>query len=125
MYIKPAQKLDPQTQTVSVRLWRKLITIAKLKEELAAGQHLLEDMHAEHGRQEVSNFILSALDNKKINEKLDEVFTNLKCAAKVNLALGFILQNVETNDYRYYYPHENNLLLDQASLLSNRSDSKQ
>ena len=62
------------------------------------------------------------MDNKKINEKLDEVFTKLKCAAKVNLALGFILQNVGTNNYRFYYPYENNLLLDRAFLLSNRND---
>ena len=70
-----------------------------LKEELAACQHLLDDMHAEHGRQKVFNFSLSDLDNKMINEKINEVFTNLNCAAKVNLALGFILRNVETNDY--------------------------
>ena len=79
-------------------------------------------MHSEHGRQEVFNFSLSNLDTKKINKKLDQVFANLKCAAKVNLALGFILQNVETNEYRYYYPHENNLLLDRAFLLSNKKD---
>ena len=79
-------------------------------------------MHAEHGRQKVFNFSLSDLDNKNINEKIDEVFTNLNCAAKFNQALGFILRNVETNDYRYYYPHENNLLLDRAFLLSNRND---
>ena len=36
--------------------------------------------------------------------------------------MGFILRNVETNDYRYYYPHENNLLLDRAFLLGNRND---
>ena len=93
-----------------------------LKKELAACQHLLDDMHSEHGRQEVFNFSLSNLDTKKINEKLDQVFANLKCAAKVNLALGFILQNVETNKYRYYYPHENNLLLDRAFLLSNKNN---
>ena len=93
-----------------------------LKEKLAACQHLIDDMHSEHGRQEVFNFSLSNLDTKKINEKLDQVFANLKCAAKVNLALGFILQNVETNEYRYYYPHENNLLLDRAFLLSNKND---
>ena len=93
-----------------------------LNEELAACQHLLNNMHAEHGKQEVFIFSLSDLDNKEINEKLDEVFANLKCAAKVNLALEFILQNVETNNYRYYYPHENNLLLDRAFLLSNRNN---
>ena len=93
-----------------------------LKEELAACQHLLDDMHAEHGRQEVFNFSLSDLDTKEVNKKLDEVFANLNCAAKINLALGFLLQNIETNDYRYYYPHENNLLLDRAFLLSNKND---
>ena len=92
-----------------------------LKEELAACQHLLDDMHAEHGRQEVFNFSLSDLDTKEINKKL-EVFANLNCAAKINLALGFLLQNIETNDYRYYYPHENNLLLDRAFLVSNKND---
>ena len=93
-----------------------------LKEELAACQHLLDNMHSEHGRQEVFNFNLSDLDNKKINEKLNEVFANLNCAAKINIALGFLLQNIERNDYRYFYPHENNLLLDRAFLLSNRND---
>ena len=42
--------------------------------ELAACQHLLDDMHAEHGRQKVFNFSLSNLDTKGINEKLNEVF---------------------------------------------------
>ena len=93
-----------------------------LKEELAACQHLLVDVHAEHGRQEVFNFSLSKLDTNEINKKLDEVFENLKCAAKVNLALEFLLLNVEINDYCYYYPHENNLLLDRAHLLSNKND---
>ena len=40
-----------------------------LKGELAACQHLLDDMHAEHGRQEVFNFSLSELDTKEINKK--------------------------------------------------------
>ena len=82
----------------------------KLKEKLEACQHLLVEVHAEHGRQEVFNFSLSKLDTNKINKKLDEIFENFKCAAKVNLALGFLLQIVENNDYHYYYPHENNLL---------------
>ena len=36
-----------------------------LKEELAACQHLLDDMHAEHDRQEVFNFSLSDLDTRR------------------------------------------------------------
>ena len=70
-----------------------------LKEELAACQHLLNDIHAEHGRQEVFSLSLSNLDVKEINEKLNELFLNLNCAAKTNIALGFLMQNMETNDY--------------------------
>ena len=65
-----------------------------------------------HGSQEVLNFNLLDLDTKEINEKLADVFAKLNCAAKINLALGFLLQIIEKNDYRFYYPHENNLLLD-------------
>ena len=93
-----------------------------LKEELAACQHLFDNVHAEHGRQEVFNFSLSNLDTKEINEKLIEVFANLDCAAKINIALGFLLKNIETNVYRHLYPQENNLLLDRSFLLSNRND---
>ena len=70
-----------------------------LNEDLAACHYLLNYMHAELARKEVFNVSLSDLDNKKSNEELDEVLANLKSAAKVNLALGFILPNVETNDY--------------------------
>ena len=125
MHIKRAQKLGPQVRTTNrVReIMEKIDNDSEsLKEELAACQHLLDDMHAEHGRQEVFNFSLLNLDTKEINEKLNEVFANLNCAVKINLALGFLLQNIETNDYRYFYPHENNLLLDRAFLLSNRND---
>ena len=79
-------------------------------------------MHAENGRQEVSNFSLSNLDTKEVKEKLNEVFLNLNCAGKINIVLGFLLQNIETNNYRYYYPHENNLLLNRAFQLSNKND---
>ena len=76
----------------------------KLKKELAACQHLLVDVHAEHGRHEVFNFSLSKLDTNEINKKLDEVFESHKCAAKGNIALRFLLPNVENNDYRHNYP---------------------
>ena len=47
-----------------------------LKEELTACQNLLDNMRADHGREEVFNFSLSDLDTKEINKKLDEVFAN-------------------------------------------------
>ena len=73
----------------------------KLKEELSACQHFLVDTEMENGRHKVFNFQMSKLDTKIINEKLEEVFNKLDSAAKINIALGFVLRNVETGDYRY------------------------
>ena len=36
-----------------------------LKEELAACQHLLDDLHSEHGRQEVFNFSFIEFGHQK------------------------------------------------------------
>ena len=44
-------------------------------------------------------------------------FNNLKCAAKVNLAFGFILKNREDGGFRYFYAHESNTLLDRSKLV--------
>ena len=78
------------------------------------------------------NFKLSKLDPNEIKEKLKEVFEKLNCAAKLNLALGFILRNVDTDEYRYFYAHENKVffwkisftLLKRRLGLSSRRSSK-
>ena len=59
----------------------------KLKEELSACQHFLVDTEMENGRHKVFNFQMLKLDTKIINEKLEEVFNKLDCAAKINIAL--------------------------------------
>ena len=53
-----------------------------LNKKMAACQHLIDDMHAEHGIQEVFNFSLTDLDNKKLNEELDEVFDKIEMCCK-------------------------------------------
>ena len=68
---------------------------ADLKEELQACQHFLVDSELEKGRHRVFNFVMSTFDNSLVNKKLDLVFNSLKCAAKVNLAFGFVLKNIE------------------------------
>ena len=71
----------------------------QLQQELSACQHFFEDMEMENGRHRVFNFKLSKLDPNEINDKLKEVLEKLNCAAKVNLAFGFILRNVDTDEY--------------------------
>ena len=95
---------------------------ADLKEELQACQHFLVDSELEKGRHRVFNFAMSTFDNSLIIKKLDLDFKGLECAAKVNLAFGFILKNVEDGSCRYFYAHENNTLMERSKLVCTPDD---
>ena len=95
---------------------------ADLKEELQARQHFLVDSEVEEGRHRVFNFAMSAFDNSLINKKLYLVFNGLKCAAKVNLAFGFVLTNVEDESCRYFSAHESNTLMERSKLVCTPDD---
>ena len=68
------------------------------------------------------NFVVNNLTAQVIEEKLDRVLDKLKCVAKLNLAIGFILKNIENGKFGYFYAHENNTLLEQSKLVSNKND---
>ena len=93
-----------------------------LREELQSCRHFLVDSEIQKGRHSVFNFAVNNLTAQVIEEKLDRVLDKLKCVAKLNLALGFILKNIEDGKFRYFYAHENNTLLEQSKLLSNKDD---
>ena len=93
-----------------------------LKEELRACENFLVDSEFERGRHKVFNYALETLNTKIVNDKLDNFFYNLKCAAKVNLAFGFILKKLEDGRYRYFYAHEDNTLLDRSHFLCTKDD---
>ena len=95
---------------------------ADLKEELKACQHFLVDSELEKGRHRVCNFAISTFDNSLINQKLDLVITGLECAAKVTVAFGFVLKNVEDGSCRYFYAHENNTLMERSKLVCTSDD---
>ena len=48
---------------------------------------------------------MDILDAHTSSQKLDTVFEKLKCAAKMNVAFGFVLKNIEDGSCRYYYAH--------------------
>ena len=83
-----------------------------LREELEFCKHLLTDTEMEKGRHRVFNFAMSSFDMSLLNDKMDYVFKELKWAAKVNLAFGFVLKNIEDGMCRYFYAHENNTILE-------------
>ena len=94
----------------------------KLREELRSCQHFLVDSELERARHKVFNYAVETLNEIIVNEKLDHFFNNLKCAAKVNLAFGFILKNIEDGGFRYFYAHDNNTLLDWSKLVCKHDD---
>ena len=93
-----------------------------LREELQSCRHFLVDSEMQKGRHSVINFAVNNLTAQVIEEKLDRVLDKLKCVAKLNLALGFILKNIEDMKFRYFFAHENNTLLEQSKLVSNKDD---
>ena len=95
---------------------------ADLKEELQACQHFLVDSELEKGRHRVFNFATSTFDNCLIKRKVDLVFNGLKCAAKLNLAFGFVLKNVEDVSCKYFCAHENNTLMERSKLVCTPDD---
>ena len=58
-----------------------------LREELDTWKHFLTDTEMENGRHRVFNFAMSSFDISLLNDTLDYVFKELKCAAKVNLKI--------------------------------------
>ena len=93
-----------------------------LREELQSCRHFLVDSEIQKGRHSVFNFAVNNLTAQVIEENLDRVLDKLRCVAKLNLALEFILKNMEDGKFRYFYAHENNTLLEQSKFVSNKDD---
>ena len=92
------------------------------REELESCKHFLSDTEMENGRHRVFNFAMPSFDISLLNDKLDYVFKELKCAAKINIAFGFVLKNVEVGMCRYFYAHENNNIMEKSKLVCTPDD---
>ena len=92
-----------------------------LREELESCKHFLTDTDMENGRHKVVNSAISYFDISLLNDKLDYVFKEMKCAAKVNIAFGFVLKNIEDGMCRYFYAHGNNTIMKSRNLCVNQT----
>ena len=86
-----------------------------LREELEFCKHFLTDTELENGRHRVFNFAM-------LNQKLDYVFKELICNAKVNLAFGFVLKIFGDGMCRYFYAHENITVMERSKLVCTQTD---
>ena len=89
-----------------------------LRECSESCKHFLTDTEMENGRHRVFNFAMSSFNVSLLSDKLDYVFKELKCAAKVNLEFGFVLNNIEDGMCRYFYVRENNTIMERSKLVS-------
>ena len=93
-----------------------------LREEFESCNHFLTDIEMDSGRPRVFKFAMSSFSIPLLIDKLDYVFKELKCAAKVNLAFEFVLKNFEDGMCRYFYAHENNTIIERSKLVCTQAD---
>ena len=73
-----------------------------LREQLQSCRHFLVDSETQKGRHSVFNFVVNKLTAQVVEEKSDRVLDKLKCVVKLNLALSFILKNIEDRNFRFF-----------------------
>ena len=93
-----------------------------LREEFEPCKHSLTYTEIENGRYRSFNFAVSSFDMSLLNDKLDYVFKELRCAAKVNLAFEFVLKNNADGMCIYFYAHESNTIMERSKLVCTRAD---
>ena len=94
-----------------------------LREELESCKNFLTDTEMENGRHRAFNFVMPSFDVSLLNDKLNYVFKEMKYAAKLNLAFGFVLINIEDGMCRYFYAQENNTVMERSKLVCTPDDS--
>ena len=92
-----------------------------LKEELRSRQHLLVVFELQRARHKVFIYAIENVNATIVDENLDDFFSNLKRAAKMNLALAFLFQEND-GGFRFFYTHENITMLDRFKLVSTKDD---
>ena len=105
-------QIESETRDVDVEHIVADVEYHRLREELRFSQHFLVDSELEGARHKVFSYAIENLNAENVDEKLDNFFNNLKCAATVNLVFAFLLTNLEDGGFRCFFAHENNTLLD-------------
>ena len=52
-----------------------------------------------------------------LTDKMEYIFKELECAAKVNFAFGFVLKNIEDGMCRCFYAQEDSIIMERSKLV--------
>ena len=92
------------------------------KEELFSCQDFLLGSDLEKVKRKVSNSAVKNLQKTVVIGKFDQLFNNLKSAAKMNLEFGFFLNNKGDGKFRFFFALEDNTLLDRPVFVCTKDD---
>ena len=67
----------------------------------------------------------NSLKMKTLIDQLDYIYSNQTRSFKINLAFGYIMQNIETKEYRYFKVYENQNILPVPYKISKHKDIEQ
>ena len=81
---------------------------------------ILKDPILERTSNKIFNYAVEKFSAIIVDSKLHHFFNSLKCAGKRTLIFGFILRNIDTGGFRYFYAHKNNTMLDRSKLISTK-----
>ena len=95
---------------------------SKFERRIGILQTLLTDNEMENGRHRIFIFSISTYDMSLLNDKLEYVFKELRCAGKVNHAFGFALKNIEDGLCRFFSAHENNTIIERSEFVCAQAD---
>ena len=115
-------QVGSRTRCVDVEHIVRDVEDERLREELRSCQHFFVVSEIGRARHKVFEYAVGALNQTIVNKKLDHFFNSLTCAAKMNLAFGFSLKNIEDEGFRFLYAHKNNTLLDRSKLVCTHND---
>ena len=73
-------------------------------------------------RYRVFNFVMEVLDAQPLSQKIYTVIKKLKCAAKLKIAIRFLIKNVGKRTCRYYYSQKNNTLMKRSKVVATKKD---
>ena len=68
------------------------------------------------------HFPLFTISDSEIAQKVEHVLGQYNQSIKINIAFGFIVKHVTTEEMKFFYPSNNTLLFEVPRLLRNNSD---
>ena len=107
-------KSGSEARNIDIKLLLGEIDDNSLQEYLETCKHFPVDSEIKNGSFRLFNFAIVSVNLHLFIENLDLVFDSLKCAAKLNVALGFVLKNLDKGSRRYCYSQKSNTLMEQS-----------